>query len=37
VPILHWEGRIAYRLIPNKWIKHKLDDAAAEEFRKSVG
>ena len=33
VPVLHWEGRLAYRLIPGKWVKHKLDDGAVFTFQ----
>ncbi len=37
MPMLHWESRLAYRLIPGKWVKYKLNDTSAEEFRESVG
>jgi hypothetical protein len=37
MPMLHWEGRLAYRLIPGKWFRHKLYEKAAKEFKESLG
>jgi len=36
IPLLHWEGRLAFRLIRGNWAKQKLDDATAEKFRESI-
>ena len=35
VPMLHREGRPAFRLIRGNWVKQKLNNALAKEFIKS--
>ncbi len=37
IPMLHREGRLAFRLIRGSWAKQKLNNAEAEELKKIVG
>ncbi|MCL4358321.1 MAG: hypothetical protein M1505_01120 [Patescibacteria group bacterium] len=37
VPMFHREGRLAFKLIRENWVKYKLDEARAKEFKKDIG
>ena len=36
IPMLHWEGRLAFRLIRGSWTKQKLVNEAIKKFKESV-
>ena len=36
IPMLHWEGRLAFRLIRGNWTKQKLTNETIKKFRESV-
>jgi hypothetical protein len=33
IPMLHWEGRLAFRLVPGQWGKKVMSDSAKKGIR----